>query len=258
MEQNRRAFIKNTAAGSAAVLLASLETFSLPAAPAFTKNKDYSLKIMATNWGFNGSMDAFCSKVKKEGYDGIELWWPTDNKKVQDEIFNAIKDHDLEIGFLCGGWQNNAAEHLEYFKKMIDAAATQKIQPPLYINNHSGRDYFSFEENRKFIEHTQALAKETGIVICHETHRGRMLFAAHITKQFIEKDPALRLTMDISHWCTVHESLLGNQKETVELHWKEQIIFTHVLAMQKGHRLMIPVPRNGKRQCNSILNGGIK
>ncbi len=217
MEQNRRAFIRNTTAGSAAVLLASLETFSLPSAPAFTKNKDYSLKIMATNWGFNGSMDAFCRKAKKDGYDGIELWWPTDNKKTQDEIFNAIKDHDLEIGFLCGGWQNNAPEHLEYFKKMIDAAATQKIQPPLYINNHSGRDYFSFEENIKFIEHTHALAKETGILICHETHRGRMLFAAHITKQFIEKEPELRLTLDISHWCNVHESLLGNQKETVEL-----------------------------------------
>jgi hypothetical protein len=44
-----------------------------------------------------------------------------------------------------------------------------------------------------------------------------MLFAAHITRQFIEKNPALKLTLDISHWCNVHESLLADQKETVDL-----------------------------------------
>ena len=217
MKQGRRKFIKTSAAGSAALFLSSLETFSLSAKPFFTMNKNYELKIMATNWGFGGTMDAFCAKVKKEGYDGVELWWPADNKMAQDEMFASLKTHNLEIGFLCGGSQSNPQEHLDYYKKMIDAAAKQNIQRPLYINNHSGKDHFSFEDNKKFIEHTNVLAKETGILICHETHRGRMLFAAHITKQFVEKFPELRLTLDISHWCNVHESLLSDQKETVEM-----------------------------------------
>ncbi len=217
MKQDRRKFIKTTAAGSAALFLSSLETFSLTNKPSFTMNKNYELKIMATNWGFDGTMDAFCAKVKKEGYDGVELWWPTDNKKLQEEMFAALKTHGLEIGFLCGGSQTNPQQHLDFYKKMIDAAAKQNIQRPLYINNHSGRDHFSFDENKKFIEHTNALAKETGILICHETHRGRMLFAAHVTRQFVEKFPELRLTLDISHWCNVHESLLADQKETVAL-----------------------------------------
>jgi len=217
MKQGRRKFIKTSAAGSAALFLSSLETFSLSAKPFFTMNKNYELKIMATNWGFGGTMDAFCAKVKKEGYDGVELWWPADNKMAQDEMFAALKIHQLEIGFLCGGSQSNPQEHLDYYKKMIDAAAKQNIQRPLYINNHSGKDHFSFDDNKKFIEHTNALSKETGILICHETHRGRMLFAAHITKMFVEKFPELRLTLDISHWCNVHESLLSDQKETVEM-----------------------------------------
>lgn len=216
MKQDRRKFIKASAAGSAALILSSLESFALPAKPSLSTNKNYELKIMATSWGFQGTMDAFCAKVKKEGYDGVELWWPTDNKKAQDEIFAALKKHDLEIGFLCGGSQSDPQEHLDFFKKMIDAAARQNIQRPFYINVHSGRDYFSFEDNKKFIEYTRALAKETGILICHETHRGRMLFAAHVTKNFIENFPELRLTLDISHWCNVHESLLADQKETVE------------------------------------------
>ncbi|WP_395808279.1 sugar phosphate isomerase/epimerase family protein [Daejeonella sp.] len=217
MKQDRREFIKNSAAGSAALLLSSMESFANQPLPIPETNKNYALKILATSWGFQGTMDEFCAKVKKEGYDGIELWWPTNNKKAQDDIFAALKKYDLEIGFLCGGSQSNPQEHLAFFKNMIDAAAKQNIQRPLYINNHSGRDHFSFDDNKKFIEHTQALAKETGILICHETHRGRMLFAAHITRKFIESFPELRLTLDISHWCNVHESLLADQQETVEM-----------------------------------------
>jgi sugar phosphate isomerase/epimerase len=194
-----------------------MESFANQPLPIPETNKNYALKILATSWGFQGTMDEFCAKVKKEGYDGIELWWPTNNKKAQDDIFAALKKYDLEIGFLCGGSQSNPQEHLAFFKNMIDAAAKQNIQRPLYINNHSGRDHFSFDDNKKFIEHTQALAKETGILICHETHRGRMLFAAHITRKFIESFPELRLTLDISHWCNVHESLLADQQETVEM-----------------------------------------
>lgn len=217
MKQDRREFIKTSAAGSAALLLSSMESFGNQPEHLSETNKNYTLKIFATSWGFEGTMDTFCAKVKKEGYDGIELWWPTDNKKAQDDIFAALKKYDLEIGFLCGGSQANPQEHLAFYKKMIDAAARQNIQKPLYINNHSGRDHFSFDDNKKFIEHTQALAKETGILICHETHRARMLFAAHITRKFIESFPELRLTLDISHWCNVHESLLADQKETVEM-----------------------------------------
>ena len=215
MENTRRDFIKATASGSAALFLSSLQAYSLKHKTYFGMHKNYGLKILATNWGFEGSLDAFCAKAKKEGYDGIEQWWPVE-KKEQDELFATLKKYNLEVGFLCGGWQSNAAEHLAYYIAAVDAAAKQNIQKPLYINNHSGRDYFSFEDNQKFIAHTTALAKQTGIKILHETHRSRMLFAAHITKQFIQKNAELRLTLDISHWCNVHESLLDDQKETVE------------------------------------------
>ncbi|HJS56016.1 MAG TPA: TIM barrel protein [Chitinophagaceae bacterium] len=178
-------------------------------------NKKYELKIMATNWGFDGNTDSFCAKAKKEGYDGIEIWWPAENKK--DELFAALKNHGLEVGFLCGGWQNNPQEHLDYYKKMINAAAKQNIQQPLYINNHSGRDYFSFDDNKKFVEHTIALAKETGITICHETHRSRIMYAAPVTRQYIEKYPELKITFDVSHWCNVHESLLTDQQDTINM-----------------------------------------
>jgi hypothetical protein len=100
---------------------------------------------------------------------------------------------------------------------MIDAAANNTVQKPLYINCHSGRDYFTFEQGKAFIEHTTALHKSTGIKICHETHRSRILYSAPVARQFMEKIPEMRMTFDVSHWCNVHESLLQDQQETVEM-----------------------------------------
>jgi sugar phosphate isomerase/epimerase len=213
---NRRKFLGLSASAGTALLLPVNDVLASIPKPAFTMNKDFELKILATNWGFNGTLEQYCSKAKAEGYNGIEIWWPAEKNK-QDELFECLKRHQLDVGFLCGASQSNFQEHLDAFKKAIDAAAQQTIQRPLFINCHSGRDHFSFEQNKAFIDHTTRLAKESGVKICHETHRSRIMFAAHTTRQFIEKIPELRLTLDISHWCNVHESLLQDQQQTVQM-----------------------------------------
>ena len=100
---------------------------------------------------------------------------------------------------------------------MVNSLLDNTQQKPLYINCHSGKDYFSFDANNEIIEFTIAQSKKSGIPICHETHRSRMLYSAPITKQFMEKNEALRITLDISHWCNVHESLLHDQENTVQM-----------------------------------------
>ena len=184
--------------------------------PNTNMNNNFKLKVLATNWGFNGTLDAYCEKVKKEGYDGIEIWWPLE-KKDQDELFSLLKKYGLEVGFLCAGSDSHYQKHFDQFTQMIDAAANQTIQRPLYINCHSGRDYFSDEEGKTFINHTNALAKSTGIKICHETHRSRLLYSAPVARHYMETIPDLRITFDVSHWCNVHESLLEDQQDTVNL-----------------------------------------
>ncbi|MDZ7935111.1 MAG: TIM barrel protein, partial [Emticicia sp.] len=209
----RREFMNLTATGA---LLSSIET--LAQEKLFVPNIDpkFQLKIMATDWGWKDSLDGFCATAKKEGYDGIEMWWPNETKG-QKELFSALEKHDLEIGYLCGSGDKNPATNLENFKKAVNAASTQSPKRPLYINCHSGKDFFTYEQSKLFIDHTTEVSAKTGIKICHETHRGRIMFAAHITRNFIEKNPDLRLTLDISHWCNVHESLLEDQAETVAM-----------------------------------------
>ncbi|WAC10893.1 sugar phosphate isomerase/epimerase family protein [Dyadobacter pollutisoli] len=211
---NRRNFI-NTAITTAGVVAGLDAAASSVEAPFQFENK-LSLKVLGTNWGYPGTTDAFCAAIKKEGYDGTEMWWPG-SKEKQKELFDALKKYDLQVGILCGSGEKDHKTHLEAFKKQINAATTEFVQKPLYINCHSGRDFFTYEQNKAFIDHTTEASVKTGIPIYHETHRGRMLFAAHIARNFIEKNPELRLTLDISHWCNVHESLLQDQEETVKL-----------------------------------------
>jgi len=212
---NRRNFLQATTSATTALMLSSMETFATPQSIS-NMNNNFRLKLLATNWGFEGSVDTYCAKVKKEGYDGIEIWWPTE-KKDQDELFAALKKYALEVGFLTAGHESDYEQHFNSFKKMIDAAATNTVQKPLYINCHSGKDYFSYDENKTLIDHTTQLAKDTGIKICHETHRSRMLFAAPVAKKFMQNIPGLRITFDVSHWCNVSESLLEDQQETVNM-----------------------------------------
>jgi sugar phosphate isomerase/epimerase len=178
-------------------------------------NSNLQLKVLATNWGFEGTLKEYITRVKQEGYDGIEIWWPMEEKEL-NELAELLDKHGLRAGFLCGSQDTNYNEHFVFFKNMVNAAVTNKLIKPLYINCHSGRDYFTYEQNKTFIDFTIALSKQTGIRILHETHRSRILYSAPAGKNYFDTIPDLRITLDISHWCNVSESLLNNQPETIK------------------------------------------
>ncbi|MFN8357575.1 MAG: TIM barrel protein [Spirosomataceae bacterium] len=201
MQLSRRQFIQSTTA-----------SMSLPLVESVAK-APIRVKVMATNWGFEGNTDAFCAKAKAAGYDGIELWVPAAGKAM-DEVLNATQKHGLELGFLAGGSSANFDEHRKQFEQMLRQGVQQR---PLYMNCHTGKDYFSFEQNKALIDLGTQVQQESGIKVLHETHRGKFSFAAHVTKTFLEKVSGLRLTLDISHWCNVAESLLDDQADTVNL-----------------------------------------
>ncbi|MGD1894563.1 MAG: sugar phosphate isomerase/epimerase family protein [Cyclobacteriaceae bacterium] len=213
MNINRRTFLNNSALLSSGLFLNDDANQPSEFRPTFTIPSNFSLQIFATNWGFNGSADDFCAKAKEAGYDGIEVWLPN-GEKAQEELFSALDQHQLAYGFLAAGGDSQFEKHQSQFQQSVEATAKHR---PAFINCHSGRDYFSFEQNRQLIEFTTEVSESSGIPIYHETHRGRMLFAAHIAREFLQADPELELTLDISHWCNVHESLLQDQEETVQL-----------------------------------------
>lgn len=173
----------------------------------------FKIRFYATNWGMNESWDSYCEKVKKAGYDGLEVWVPG-SKEEQKQMFDAFRKYGLAYAFLSGGGGTTFEQYYNSYVKNVEMAMQLK---PDFVNCHTGKDYFTFDQNKKLIEAADIISKKYHIPVMHETHRGRFSFAAHITRQFLEQIPQLQLTLDISHWCNVHESLLGDQTETVEL-----------------------------------------
>lgn len=206
----RRQFL-GTSLGAGAGL--ALQPLSKLSAGNKTNNNTMKIKIMATNWGDSDSVEEFCKKIKKYGYDGLEVWYPTDASD-RERLLKATKDSGLEFGFLVGDWQGEFQAHYKVFEANLKAAVQMK---PLYINCHSGKDFFPQEQNDQFIDFSVQLSKESGVPIHHETHRSRICYSAPVTRAFLERKPDMTLTLDISHWCNVHESMLDDQEETVAL-----------------------------------------
>jgi len=225
----RRNFIRQSAAASAAFFLQPdiMTTLNFPESNRLPREQ---LLIFATNWGFKGSLDEYGAMAKEAGYDGIEIWWPT-KEEDQTELYRVLRKYALAVGFLSGTGSSDFRQHKDEFDKMVRAAAFNSVQKPVYINCHSGRDFFQMEENLQLIDITEQLQKASGINIYHETHRSRMLFAAPIARQYFQKSRNFGITLDISHWYNVSESFLEDQQPTVE----EAIARTGHIHARIGH-----------------------
>ncbi len=172
-----------------------------------------AIKFYCPRWGAEDSWDAFGKRVKEAGYNGVEVALGADPKE-QAEMLAALQKYNLELILLAIPGSSDVEEHKQQLERTLRRFVTLK---PVLINTHTGRDFFTFEQNRQIIQIADRVAKETRAKIIHETHRGKFSFAAQATKAFLEKMPDLRLTLDISHWCNVSESLLDNQTSAVEL-----------------------------------------
>ena len=175
-------------------------------------NAQNEILFFQTNWGYNGGIEDFIEKAKKSGYDGVEIWLPTESKK-QDIISKALKKFNMKVIFLCGTngsipFEESLEDYKNYLKKAID-------QKPLAINSHTGSDFLTFKQNMAFIDAANNLSKAYNIPIYHETHRGRFSYSLPETIKYLENNKNLMLTLDISHWMVVHESLLKNQDKLV-------------------------------------------
>ena len=175
------------------------------------------IKYTCPFWGSEDlSAVTFLDKVLFEWYDGIEINLPED-KKFIDEFFNylsEIKKTKPEFRFIAQQVlppaRESVDEYIERMKKRLNFNASFQ---PHHINSHTGKDFFSFEENCRVIDAANEISIKTGIPIYHETHRGRFSFHAKTLLNYLKKFPEIKLVGDFSHFCTVSESLLNDQEE---------------------------------------------
>ena len=174
-----------------------------------------NILFFCPRWGSEDiKWDKFCRNVKDRGYNGVETGLPFEEGEKYSILESA---HKYGLKIICQYYQSfesDFALHKENFEKHLLNLVEAK---PVLINSQTGKDYFTFDQNLQLIELAKKIEEGHSIKITHETHRNKFNFAAHITKEYLEKIPYLRLTLDISHWCNVHESFLDDQVSAIDL-----------------------------------------
>lgn len=175
------------------------------------------MQFYCPRWGSEQiNWEDFFLRVIGAGYNGIEWGISRDASEGEmEKVWNLVEKHKLKI--IIGHYDTYESDFSEHFD--LYCAWLEKIKPyPCEkVNSQTGKDFFRFEQIRSLIQETDRFTKQTGIAVVHETHRNKFTFAAHITKEYLEKIPDLKITLDASHWVCVAESFLEDQAQAIDL-----------------------------------------
>lgn len=173
------------------------------------------IRFFYPRWGSHQiPWDVFLSKVKALGYYGVEIAIPEDQSEWEC-LISLLADYDLKfIAQHCETEESDFLSHRERFEYHLKRIAKTK---PLFINSHTGKDYFSQQQNIELLDLASQISVDYGVNITHETHRGRFSFAAHVLNDYLTIKSTTKLSLDISHWFCVAESMLLDQEKSLKL-----------------------------------------
>lgn len=203
-------------------------------------------------------IETFLIKVKEAGYDGIDTRVP-DHPKERQRWANLLKEHELIMVSqqyqACGTNIQAFCRSFEYF--LQSAAETN----PVCINSHTGRDFFTLDEQLMLLDTASAFSAKHNIEIAHETHRGRMGYCPVNAQALFDLRKSMKITADLSHWVWVTESYLDDYQEALNEAIQRTIHIHARVGFPKGPQ--IPDPRNAAwadsvevfmRWCNRIID----
>lgn len=187
------------------------------------------LLILCTRWGLvDMPLEDFFSKVIDAGYDGMDTWVPED--AIERKEFLRLL-HKYSFPIVCHEFHAKGSDIKEFCRSYEYYLNLSMECNPLLINSHSGKDYFTTDEQLKVIDTAQEFSIKKNITIAHETHRGRIGFSPYNAMDLFSLRPEMKITADFSHWVCVTESYLENCLETVD----EAIKRTEHIHARIGH-----------------------
>lgn len=209
------------------------------------------IKFFCPYWGMSHlPLPAALAEIKAAGYDGVELAIDPDQPGYETAAA-LCTDHGLILlaqhPFAQG---STPVQLLEDYRVKLDKILHLQ---PLLVNCHTGRDYYTLEQNLPFLETAQALSDTYGIPVAHEIHRGRFSFCTTMTSRYIDACPRLALTADFSHWCVVSESLLEAQQPLIDK-VVPHCIHTHArVGFAQGPQVAHPAAREYQPELEAHL-----
>jgi len=171
--------------------------------------------VLMNDWVSPMLPGALIDAALRDGYDGVELWWPSD-EPARRELGAAVRETGAAVSVLVGSAAVDPTGHRRELELQLEGVRAAGIDP-LHVTLHAGRDHWSGRELDALAEWVVGERERTRLDILVETHRARMLPTAHSSARLLARHPGLRLTLDASHWVVSAESLLQGQTEAVAL-----------------------------------------
>jgi sugar phosphate isomerase/epimerase len=172
------------------------------------------IKILSPLWGHEHiPLKAFLQKVKDAGYDGVETWLP-DNAADKKLLFDFMQKNEMHL--VCHQHEARGNTFSEFKDSYVKNLGLCAEPAPLLINSHTGKDYFTFDQNLELVDAAQEFSDKTGVTVVHETHRGRVGYSPKAMAEFFEARKRFGITADFSHWVCVTESMLDNFEVIVD------------------------------------------
>ncbi|WP_377112430.1 hypothetical protein [Mucilaginibacter litoreus] len=155
----------------------------------------------------------FLEKIRQYAFDGIDTWIP-ENKKDKVLLFDYLQRHEMPI---IAHQHQAHGETFDEFKLSFLKSLKECAEPqPLLINSHTGRDWFTLDQQIQLIDIATNFSVKTGIQVVHETHRGRIGYSPQMSQILFNKRKDYHITADFSHWTCVTESMLNDFGPIVE------------------------------------------
>lgn len=183
------------------------------------------VQFFKSTWGMEGPLESVLETIESYGYDGFET--------TLDQLSSARVKTPLPV---IGQSFPNSVEDL---RRDLDRAGEFGA---VLVDVQAGKDWWSFDKGSEFFEGSLRAVADSGLNVCFETHRGKLLFSPASTAEYLKRFPDLQITADFSHWTNVCESLLWDQEDSVQL----AIQHVRYLHARVGHEEgpQVPDPRN--------------
>lgn len=179
------------------------------------------IKFYYPRWGSEHiPWSEFSQKVKQAGFDGVEVY-PLATPHEKADMLQSFEENGLEFSLLHA--EMVEGRNVERYKQALERNLRELITyqtkgiKPEFITTQTGREYYTADDMAGCFAICDRISLESGINIIQETHRNKWSYAAHVVYVYLQKHPALKLALDLSHWVCVSESYLEDQPEAVDL-----------------------------------------
>lgn len=141
-------------------------------------------------------------QVHAEGFDAVST--PVQLVPDLGALAEAVTEHDLEYLPQVFTFGRSVADHVTMLEDALDRCVPFA---PRHVLAQAGPDRWDDDAAIAFLRTAEQAAADRGLVLAHETHRGRIMHTPWAARRVLAALPDLRVAADLSHWVVATESL---------------------------------------------------